>query len=80
MLFFGSLSSELRTKQEVFELHEESITVNELKSILSSRNSDWKNALMKPTINCAVNQNLVSGEDTISSNDEVAFFPPVTGG
>ncbi|MGV2470112.1 molybdopterin synthase sulfur carrier subunit, partial [Bacillus subtilis] len=28
----------------------------------------------------AVNQSFVSGEHPLTSGDEVAFFPPVTGG
>ena len=31
-------------------------------------------------LRCAVNQNMVEGGAAIKAGDEVAFFPPVTGG
>lgn len=31
-------------------------------------------------IRCAVNQNYAQLDDTVNTNDEIAFFPPVTGG
>lgn len=31
-------------------------------------------------LRCAVNQDMASWDSSVSDNDEVAFFPPVTGG
>jgi molybdopterin converting factor subunit 1 len=37
-------------------------------------------ALADPNVFCAVNQKVVTEEHPLSSSDEIAFFPPMTGG
>lgn len=37
-------------------------------------------SLSDPNVLCAVNQKVVNDEHTLASSDEVAFFPPMTGG
>lgn len=37
-------------------------------------------ALAAPNVLCAVNQQVVDNDALVSPSDEVAFFPPVTGG
>lgn len=56
-------------------------TIIKLKTYLANRGDTWE-ALFngKQLIRAAVNQTLVSDEAAIKQNDEVAFFPPVTGG
>jgi len=55
-------------------------TVNDVKSALIEHNSAWATQLNQPTIMCAVNQTMVEGTHPVNNGDEVAFFPPVTGG
>lgn len=40
----------------------------------------WQETLTAENVLVAINQNMVKGVISISDGDEVAFFPPVTGG
>ena len=41
---------------------------------------DFAEALAAPNLLCAVNQEIADDDTEVSAGDEVAFFPPVTGG
>ena len=63
------------------ELPEGIKTVAQLKTHLAERGEAWANLFNgKQTIRAAINHALVDNEATIKNGDEVAFFPPVTGG
>jgi molybdopterin synthase sulfur carrier subunit len=56
-------------------------TITALKNYLAQRGEIWANLFNgKQTIRAAINHELVSDLNTIKAGDEVAFFPPVTGG
>lgn len=55
-------------------------TVDALRQQLASRGDRWALALEEGKLLAAVNQTLVSMDHAIADGDEVAFFPPVTGG
>ncbi|VYU67813.1 molybdopterin synthase sulfur carrier subunit [Metakosakonia massiliensis] len=55
-------------------------TVGALRQQLASRGDRWALALEEGKLLAAVNQTLVSMEHPVADGDEVAFFPPVTGG
>lgn len=55
-------------------------TVEALRSALAERGDKWALALESGKLLAAVNQTLVEFSHPLSSGDEVAFFPPVTGG
>ena len=56
-------------------------TVGTLMAWLASDRPGFAEALEKPgVIRAAVNQDYASPEDPVKMGDEVAFFPPVTGG
>lgn len=79
LLYFAALSDTLGVREEQFELPEDVHKVRQLQAHLSSRGPNWQ-ALSDTKVLCAVNQNLVNGDSPIAPGDEVAFFPPVTGG
>lgn len=79
ILFFAALADALNCKNQQLELPENVSTVNELLSYLTHRKDKWL-ALEDSNIRCAVNQDIVKMDHPIQSGDEVAFFPPVTGG
>lgn len=55
-------------------------TVDDLRQRLSQRGSKWQLALAPENLLMAVNYTLVNGHQPLQDGDEVAFFPPVTGG
>lgn len=55
-------------------------TLDELKKYLLHQNPSWNTALSNPKILTAVNHEYVKGSPVLHDGDEVAFFPPVTGG
>ncbi|QWA12632.1 molybdopterin synthase sulfur carrier subunit [Sodalis ligni] len=55
-------------------------TVEALRLALCERGERWSVALEPGKVLSAVNQTLVSRDHPVAAGDEVAFFPPVTGG
>lgn len=55
-------------------------TVAELRRTLAARGDRWALALEDEKVLTAVNQSLVDMQHPLRAGDEVAFFPPVTGG
>ncbi|WP_246615097.1 molybdopterin converting factor subunit 1 [Agarivorans litoreus] len=78
VLFFARLKEQLGESSISVELVDGSDT-NALKETLLARGEQWL-ALNDEAILMAVNQNHLSQVVTLNNGDEVAFFPPVTGG
>jgi len=57
------------------------LSVADLMALLAARGGQWQQEFdgCKP-LRAAVNQTLVANDARIHAGDEVAFFPPVTGG
>jgi molybdopterin synthase sulfur carrier subunit len=56
-------------------------TLAGLRSHLAARGGAWQNALAEPRLlRMALNQEMAQAAAAIRHGDEVAFFPPVTGG
>ena len=79
ILYFASLAEQLNCYQEEFEIPSQDYTIKQLIEYLSSRNKQWQTAFNQ-TIICAVNQEMCHRKTIIKDLDEVAFYPPVTGG
>jgi sulfur-carrier protein len=81
LLFFASLRESLGTSGEEAELPPTVTTVGSLKEHLRGRGGAWAN-VFAPTRNvrAAINQEMAQVGASIKAGDEVAFFPPVTGG
>jgi len=54
--------------------------VEQLREQLAAKSDRWALALEPGKLLVAVNQTLVSFDHKLADGDEVAFFPPVTGG
>ncbi len=79
VLYFASLREKLGTDQEQMDGQFE--TVQALIVKLSERGDDWAAELNdNAQLQIAVNQSIASRETSLKAGDEVAFFPPVTGG
>ena len=56
-------------------------TVGELRSWLATQTpEEFASAVADPNVICAVNQRVADPSQSLSADDEIAFFPPVTGG
>lgn len=55
-------------------------TVETVRQHLAAQEGRWSLALEEGKLLAAVNQTLVSFDHPVTDGDEVAFFPPVTGG
>jgi len=81
VLFFAALREQLGTPGEEIELPSGVSTVAGLRTHLKSRGGPYEKAFGEKTlIRIAVNQDMVQPTARIKAGDEVAFFPPVTGG
>lgn len=80
LLYFASLRESLGQAGEQLDLPEGVTTVGALRAHLSARGETWARLAPGHNVRAAVNQTMVADEAAIASGDEVAFFPPVTGG
>jgi molybdopterin converting factor subunit 1 len=77
--FFASLREDLGLDQLKLDASE-SGSVEELIELLSARGDRWRDALSAKNLLVAINQVHANREAAIADGDEVAIFPPVTGG
>lgn len=78
--YFASLREQLGCDAEAIE-PSAATTVAELRAFLCVRGEPWAQALAPgQRILAAVNQAMARPDSPIADGDEVAFFPPVTGG
>jgi molybdopterin synthase sulfur carrier subunit len=79
--FFASLKEQLGRDAEELDLPAGVATVAALRTHLMQRGGEWQAAFAeKKLVRAAVNQEMAPAAATIKAGDEVAFFPPVTGG
>ncbi|CAM3779923.1 molybdopterin synthase sulfur carrier subunit [Serratia silvae] len=78
ILFFAQVRELVGTS--TLSLPAQYLTVEELRKSLCERGERWALALESGKLLTAVNQSLVAAEHPLKAGDEVAFFPPVTGG
>jgi len=81
ILYFAALREQLGTAGEELELPAGVATVAALRSHLRGRGGAWERALAEGRlVRAAVNQDMAPPTSALHAGDEVAFFPPVTGG
>jgi len=80
ILFFASLREQLQTGEEHWADLQSCLTVVDVINTLMSRGDPWKTALANPQLIISVNQEVSKLDTQIDLEDEIAFFPPVTGG
>jgi len=81
ILYFASLAETLGARAEQIDLPAECRTAADLVELLRARGEPFAGAFDGSTrILVAVNQEMTEPGAAISNHDEIAFFPPVTGG
>lgn len=81
VLYFASLRERLGTGTEKLDLPGGVTDLGGLAAFLAQRGGVWKEVLGSgETVMMALNQETASASDPLADMDEVAFFPPVTGG
>jgi len=81
VLYFARLKESLKYSTEEFALPADVRTVADLKQHLAKRGESWAAQFDgKVALRAAINHAVVANDALIKTGDEVAFFPPVTGG
>jgi len=81
LLYFASLRESLGCSREQLALASGNSTVSSLVEQLRSRDGRWTEAFAPgKTWRVAVNQQMADLATPVKPGDEIAFFPPVTGG
>jgi len=79
VVFFAALREQLNCNE--LSIDNDNInTVAEVKEYLANTDDHWRNILSNGALLSAVNHEMVKAKHIVKSGDEVAFFPPVTGG
>lgn len=81
LLYFAWVRQKIGKAEEGFDLPDGVSSVRELMETLAERGPGYAAALGNAdSIRCAVNQEHKAFDTPIKDTDEIAFFPPVTGG
>ena len=81
VLYFARLREALGIGSEQIVLPPAVKNLDGLRSLLIARGGAWAEALGPGRqIRVAVNQDMAADDTPLAEGDEVAFFPPVTGG
>lgn len=81
LLYFAWVRQKVGRGEERIELPPNIKTVAQLADFLRTRGGGYEDALADTRrLRAAVNQEHVGWDAPVGTDDEVAFFPPVTGG
>lgn len=80
ILYFARLKEVLGTASESVTLPSNVVDLAGVRSLIIGRGGAWSEALGAQRIRAAVNQDMASDDTPVKDGDEIAFFPPVTGG
>ena len=80
IVFFASIREKLDCADMELSIPQPCKLHQLLDHLLEGRDPTWRETLTAENVRVALNQELINGDPEISPGDEVAFFPPVTGG
>lgn len=81
ILYFAWMREHTGCGTEEIRLPENVTTISELATYLRGRSAGHDNALRNlKTVRVAINRKFANLESPITDDDDIAFFPPVTGG
>lgn len=76
IIYFASLKESLKLSNEIIQASS-NMSAGDLRLILIEK---YGSEYFPSNILCAVNHEIASESTLLNNNDEVAFYPPVTGG
>jgi len=80
VLYFASLRETLGYSHETLTLPASIATLGDLRRHLARRGGAWEALGEGATLRAAINQEMAGPDLPVADRDEIAFFPPVTGG
>ncbi len=80
ILYFASLRETIGRGGETIDLPDGAATVATLRDWLAGQGGGREALLTAKNLRAAVNQKMAGMDAAVADGDEVAFFPPVTGG
>jgi len=81
VLYFAAVREQVGKGAEEIDVPAGVTTLAGLRAHLRARGDAWREALAEgKLLRMALNQDMVPQSVTIKAGDEVAFFPPITGG
>lgn len=80
IVFFASLREAVGVDSIDFELSTPCSLSALTTQLVDQHSPEWLEILTAENIRVAVNQEMVNEDVDVNDGDEVAFFPPVTGG
>lgn len=78
--FFASIREQLGCDQLSLPAEGLSTVAQVLDALVAQHGESWQAVLQGQRVLVAVNQSMASVDAAVQAGDEVAFFPPVTGG
>lgn len=80
ILYFAGLREALGQSSEQVALPPQVTSVGQLHAHLVARGGAWAALEQTKNLRVAINQQMAALDAPVKDGDEVAFFPPVTGG
>lgn len=81
ILYFSKVREAIGKSEETLSPPADVNTVDKLLNWLSEKDEGYKHAFQnRDSLRAAINQNFSQLDQAITNDDEVAIFPPVTGG
>ncbi|MDR2000638.1 MAG: molybdopterin converting factor subunit 1 [Zoogloeaceae bacterium] len=80
VLYFAGVREALGASGESLDLPSGIATVGALREQIAARGEPWMALKRIKNLRCAVNQVMAGFDAPVKDGDEIAFFPPVTGG
>ena len=81
ILYFSWIKDKIGKTQEDIQIKDNIKTIDDLITLLKDSNNSYKEVFKDTSsIKVSINMETANFKDQINNNDEVAFFPPMTGG